>query len=82
MSIESAKAFLEKIKNDEDFRKSVRKIATAEERMEFVKGAGFDFTKEDMATLKDELSESDLDGVSGGSWGHDKCCRVAVDIYV
>ena len=48
MSIESAKAFLERLQNDEDFRKAVGEIATAEERMEFVKGAGFDFTKEEI----------------------------------
>ena len=66
MSIESAKAFLEKVKNDEDFRKSVRKIATAEERMEFVKGAGFDFTKEELNMVKSELSESELNMVAGG----------------
>ncbi len=67
MSIESAKAFLERIKTDEDFRKSVGEIATLEERMEFSKGAGFDFTKEEITTLKDELSEGDLDAVAGGS---------------
>ncbi len=39
MSIESAKAFLERIKTDEDFRKSVGKIATSEKRMEYVKEA-------------------------------------------
>ena len=33
MSIESAKAFLEKVKTDEDFRKSVGEFGTAEERI-------------------------------------------------
>jgi predicted ribosomally synthesized peptide with nif11-like leader len=59
MSIESAKAFLERVRNDEDFRKTVGEIATAEERMEFVKGAGFDFTKEEIKSNLDELSEAD-----------------------
>ena len=68
MSIEDAKAFLEKIKNDEDFRKSAGEIATAEERVEFVKGAGFDFTKEEINSLKDELGDGDLDRVAGGGW--------------
>ena len=40
MSIESAKAFLEKVKNDEDFRNSVGEISTMEKRMEFVKRQG------------------------------------------
>ena len=66
MSIESAKAFLERIKNDEDFRNSVGEIGTAEERVEYVKNAGFDFTKEEIATLKEELSDKELDLVAGG----------------
>ena len=64
MSIESAKAFLERIKNDDDFRKSVGDIATSKERMEYVKGAGFDFTKDEIANLKVELSDYDLEKVA------------------
>ena len=85
MSIESAKAFLERIKNDEDFRKSVGEIATSKERMEYVKGAGFDFTKDEIANLKDELSDDDLENVAGGScwdfeddWCDDSCVPNAV----
>ncbi len=67
MSIESAKAFLERVRDDEDFRNSVGKIGIAEERLEYVKKAGFDFTSDEIAMLKDELSDVDLDSVSGGS---------------
>ena len=66
MSVENAKAFLERVINDDDFRKSVGEIATAEERMEFVKGAGFDFTKEEIKSVQDELSDDDLGKVAGG----------------
>ncbi len=66
MSIESAKAFLERMKTDEDFRNSVGEIGTAEERLEYVKKAGFDFTKDEIANLKDELSDDDMDNISGG----------------
>mgnify|MGYP000227008721 CR=1 FL=1 len=66
MSIESAKAFLEKIKTDEDFRNSVGAIATKEQRTEFVKNAGFDFTKEEIDTVTSELSDELLDMVAGG----------------
>jgi len=66
MSIESAKAFLEKVRSNEDFRKSVGEIATAEERMKYVKEEGFDFTKEEINLLKDELGADDLDTVAGG----------------
>ena len=74
MSIENAKAFLEKVKNDEDFRKSVQEIATAEERMEYVKGAGFDFTKEELDAQTHVLSDDELASVAGGDkWTPD--CR-------
>ena len=73
MSIESAKAFLERIKNDEDFKKSVEEIVTTEERMEFVKGAGFDFTKEEINSIKVELSDEDLDMVAAGSGWKEVC---------
>ena len=75
MSIESAKAFLERMKNDEEFRNSVEEIGTAEERLEYVKKAGFDFTMEEIATLKEELSDIELDGVAAGVIGSSKCWR-------
>ncbi len=78
MSIEGAKAFLERIKTDEDFRKSVGEIATEEERMEYVKGAGFDFTKDEMANIKDELTEDELLRVSGGRWSFD--CQDTINL--
>ncbi len=68
MSIESAKAFVERMKDDEDFRKEGGEIATAEERMAFVKSAGFDFTKEELETVREklQLTEDELDLLSGG----------------
>jgi predicted ribosomally synthesized peptide with nif11-like leader len=68
MSIESAKAFLERVENDEDFKNSVGEITTTEERMEFVKKAGFDFTKEEIEKHTSELSDEELDNVAGGGW--------------
>ena len=76
MSIESAKAFLEEVKNDEDFRKSVGEIATVEERMEYVKRAGFDFTKENLNTASSELSDDDLAVVAGVAVQGTACCGV------
>ncbi len=46
MSIESAKAFLERMKTDEDFRKEVGEKSSPEDRAKLVKDNGFDFTKE------------------------------------
>jgi len=52
MSIESAKAFLERLLNDDDFRDSLGCAGTNEKRMEFVKKAGFDFTKEEFEAFR------------------------------
>ena len=70
MSVDSTKAFLERVKNDEDFRKEVGAQTSKEERMKFVKAQGFDFTKEEIDSLKDELSDEQLEGVDGG-WSPD-----------
>ena len=68
MSIESAKAFLERVQNDEDFRKELEAQTSKDERMKFAKAQGFDFTKEEIESLTSELSDEEMDGVSGGSW--------------
>ena len=79
MSIESAKAFLERVKNDEDFRKSVGEIVKAEERMDFIKKAGFGFTKKEIEKVKSELTDEQVDMIAGGGgtgtyWGNNPYC--------
>ncbi len=71
MSIESAKAFMERVVNDADFRKKVGEIVTAEERMAFATAAGFDFTKEELETVRTKLQMTDeeLERVSGSNSG-------------
>ncbi len=71
MSIESANAFMERVVNDEDFRKKVGDIATAEERIAFATAAGFDFTKEELETVraKRQLTDEELERASGGNTG-------------
>ncbi len=66
MSIKSAQAFIERIQNDEDFRKEVEERASVEERMKFAKARGFDFTKDEIDELKDTINDGDLD-MSGGA---------------
>ncbi len=75
MSIESAKAFIERMKTDEEFNKTVGEIATAEERMEYVKKAGFGFTKEELEEVSAVLTEDELNGISGGN---DECPEIPV----
>ena len=75
MSIESAKAFIEKMKTDEDFNQKVKGCKDAEERMAFVKEAGFDFTSEELKEVSENLSDDDLDGVAGGICLTDICSK-------
>ncbi|WP_028307983.1 Nif11-like leader peptide family natural product precursor [Desulfitibacter alkalitolerans] len=78
MSVESAKKFLEKMKTDEDFNQKVKGCVDAEERMAFVKEAGFDFTMEEIKEVSENLSDDDLDAVAGGMCLTDWCSRGAI----
>ncbi len=69
MSHESAKAFLERMKTDENFRKECNGRSSHEEWMQFVKENGFDFSKEEFEQVKSELSEEELDRIDGGDLG-------------
>lgn len=82
MSVESAKAFIEKVKNDEDFRKKLSEFKDGKERMKYAKTEGFDFTPEEVAKVKEEqgLTDDELDAVAGGC-GH-ACLEQVGDISV
>ncbi len=68
MSMESAKAFVEKINTDPDFAKKVAGCKDPKERMTFAKKEGFDFTADEVKSLSKELSDDALASLSGG-WG-------------
>ncbi len=75
MSTESAKAFIERVQNDEDFRKELGERASAEERIKFAKARGFDFTKGEIDELQDTLTDDELDRVAGGG------CKVRLKCF-
>ncbi|MCP4293428.1 MAG: Nif11-like leader peptide family natural product precursor [bacterium] len=66
MSIESAKAFLERMNTDGDFRKELDEKSSPEDRMQFTKANGFDFSKEEFEQVKSEMSEEELENLWGG----------------
>ncbi len=78
-AIESAKAFIERMKTDEGFSKEVGEIATAEDRMAFVTAAGFDFTKEELKNVQEkmQLTEDELESLVGGCFDNacDRCLQ-------
>ncbi len=67
MSIESAKSFIDRMKTDEEFVEKVSKCKDAEERMMFVKSAGFDFTSAEIKMVAGKLTDGDLAAVMGGT---------------
>jgi len=74
MSLESAKVFVERMKSDEDFRKKVNECKDRELRMNVVKEAGYEFTKQDINNIINELTDNDLNSIVGGlECGYDGC---------
>lgn len=70
MSMESAKAFIEKMKTDEDFRNKVNEYKDNENRKAFLMKEGFTFTEKDIKALKTELTEDELQRISAGTTGY------------
>ena len=71
MSIESAKAFIKRMKTDEEFAQKATECRDAKAWMTFAKEAGFDITVDDITVddIKEaikELSDEEFDGVVGG----------------
>jgi predicted ribosomally synthesized peptide with nif11-like leader len=66
VSIESAKAFIERMKTDEDFANKAMQCKDADARMAFASAAGYGFTPDDMNILHGEMTDSELDVVTGG----------------
>ncbi len=64
MSMESAKAFMERMKNDEDFCKKVIECKDNEARKAFVEKEGLDFTPDDIEELR-LLGDGEIEGIAG-----------------
>ncbi len=78
MSIESAKAYIERLKTDEEFKERVKDATDKEARIALVNAEGFDFSEEDIKAVKSELSDDELDAVSAGNW-EDRCKKIKID---
>ncbi|WP_225739478.1 Nif11-like leader peptide family natural product precursor [Chlorobium phaeovibrioides] len=64
MSVEQAKAFIEKMKTDEAFREKIMTIETPEDRLKAIAAAGFECTGEEINEAGGERGEAF--GVAGG----------------
>jgi predicted ribosomally synthesized peptide with nif11-like leader len=66
MSIESAKAFAERMTTDDAFRTQLQEASSDEERQVLIQVAGYKFTQEEWETIRSELNEQQLEAVAGG----------------
>jgi predicted ribosomally synthesized peptide with nif11-like leader len=60
MSIESARAFLHRMRNDLEFKHRIVSAESPAKRQEIIKGAGFDFSREHLDSLAGELSPEEM----------------------
>lgn len=74
MSKEAARAFLEKLKTDQDFAAKIEECQDSEERMELAKSGGFTFTPEEIKQVQEELSDEELAQLAGGRLGSRESC--------
>ncbi len=61
MSVESARAFIEKIKSDGEFSKQLNEAKTKEARLKITKTAGLEFTEKEYKTVTSELPTWTMD---------------------
>ena len=73
MSLENARALIEKLKVDHKFGKRLEDERDEASRIKIIKDAGFDFTREEflqaargLGASPGELTEEDLKAVAGG----------------
>jgi predicted ribosomally synthesized peptide with nif11-like leader len=77
MSMESARAFLKRMKSDSAFAERVTACKDANERVAMVKAAGYEFANDDLP-----LDDAELNAVSGGTgvracggYQYAECCN-------
>ena len=66
MSVESAEAFVKRMRTDEDFAKKVMACKDAGECRTLANLHGYSFTENEMTEITNTLSEDDLAKISGG----------------
>ena len=74
MSIESAEAYMERLKTDLEFRDQISNTPDRGIRTNFIKSEGFDWDEEDIKAAVIGMSDAELKAVGGGA------CRMAGDV--
>jgi predicted ribosomally synthesized peptide with nif11-like leader len=63
MSIESARAFVARMRKDANFKRQILGAESAAKRKELIKGAGFDFERMHLDALVSELTPEERDAL-------------------
>lgn len=63
MSIESARAFVAKMRSDVEFKQQILAAESAAKRQEMIKSAGFDFDRMHLDSLVSELTPDERDAL-------------------
>jgi predicted ribosomally synthesized peptide with nif11-like leader len=63
MSVESARAFVEKMRRDVKFKNQILAAESAGKRQELIKNAGFDFERMHLDSLVSELTPAEKDAL-------------------
>lgn len=63
MSVESARAFVEKMRQDLEFKNKIQAAESAAKRREIIKNEGFDFEKMHLDALVSELTPEERDAL-------------------
>ena len=66
MSLDQARAFIEKMKSDEAFRDRIVAIEGIDARLAAARDAGFQVTEAEVKEVQSELTDDELDAAAGG----------------
>ena len=66
MSEEQLKAFLEKVKGDNNLQEKLKAAGDADAVLAIAKDAGFMISIDDLKNAQSELSDEEVEGVAGG----------------
>ena len=69
MSLEQFKAFLGKVKGDSSLQEKLKAAKSPEDVVGIAKEHGHEFTADKINQLSNELSDAELEGMSGGTYG-------------
>jgi len=82
MSVESAKAFVERVKTDPEFKKRVVECEGAEARAALLEAEGHEFSAKDLVNSEGEIDDALLEKITGGAAYQHTTSEVVYDVVI